>query len=482
MQSTDSLTSLSSKIINTATPPPVEDLHLLETSSDLADYRLDEATTEEGEEAANQPCFMGICLPRNILNLFPRRELGKPYVAIDLDTEIAAETAASGSVLADDSASLCSSSSPMVVVDETDHVMVRVKARGGGGGGADEIDGGEGEATITNPDQEPMTKLCLNCSQTTTTATKTSTANATKTSSSSSSNSSNLVITTDRSGGGGTADGTATTPSKLSKHHKKLIMLRGNVTDSKRIKGGTLSLASADGGGVSEGDRELIAILVNVQRCANPVLMKQAKLNLLELKQKHAEHFQDLCLYSEVLKAIGRNTYRQSARRFLQELFLDIEFEQLLGEMKEQLRISERRPKEATGATAAGSILLSVRSGPGRDTTSYGSMIHSVELRNGRRECEKIDEEDFGVTKGIRKSLPEPIVSPSRSHVSESGASGDSETSTANGCSGGGGGMVTVGSLGKGFSRVQLSCSVNKFPVKRDRANSLNAPTTAKDY
>lgn len=481
MQSTESLTSLSSKVINTATPPPVEDLHgLLETSSDLADYRLDEATAEE-EEAANQPCFMGICLPRNILNLFPRRALVKPYVAIDLDTEIAA---ASNAALPDESSSL----SPSIVVDETDHVMVKRRRRGGGAGvnEADEVDGGEGgaaaAAAITNPDQEPMTKLCLNCSRTTTTtaATKTSTANATKTSSSSSSNSSNLVIPTDPSGGAAAAS-----PPSLSKHHEKLILLR-NVTDSKRIKGGTLSLASADGVTVTEEDHELIAILVNVQRCANPVLMKQAKLNLLELKQKHAEHFQDLCLYSEVLNAIGRNTYRQSARRFLQELFLDIEFEQLLGEMSELLRVSERRPKEA----AAGSLPLSVRSGPGRDTTSYGSMIHSVELRNGRRECEKIDEEDFGVIKGggggvigIRKSLPEPIVSPSRSHVSESGASGDSETSTANGGTGGGGGVGTVGSLGKGFARVQLSCSVNKFPVKRDRANSLNAaPTTAKDY
>jgi hypothetical protein len=37
--------------------------------------------------------------------------------------------------------------------------------------------------------------------------------------------------------------------------------------------------------------------------------------------------FQDVCLYSEVSHRLGSATYRLTARRFLQELFLDLQFE-----------------------------------------------------------------------------------------------------------------------------------------------------------
>lgn len=259
--------------------------------------------------------------------------------------------------------------------------------------------------------------------------------------------------------------------------------------------------SNMDGGVIveAEEDHTLLAILVNVQRCANPVLMKQANMNLLELKQKHGEYFQDLCLYSEVLKAIGRNTYRQTSRRFLQELFLDIDFEVLLKELMDMLRVEEREPVEAemdkvrgTGTERPTSLVTTKVTGIVKDTTSYGSMIHSsvpegVEMRNGRgrgasvggRECgkikeEEVDEVDFAVvnvmkmtTTTVRMSLPEPILSPTRSTLS-----GDSSDTTTNGGS----------TVNKGFARVQLTCSVNKFPVKRDRANSLNSATTTKDY
>ena len=370
---------MSSKVINTtATPPPV-DSDLLEISSDLADFRLDHHQ-EAGLGRLNEPVYMGICLPRNILNLFPRRSPAKPCVGVELDV-------------------------PSVVTSEGDEVDNVVPPEG--------------------------VNLCLNCSRTTTT-----TANN-KTSSCSSSS-------------------TSLSTGDLSKHHKKLIMLR-NVTDSKRIKGQGTSE------GVDEEDHTFLAILVNVQRCANPVLMKQAKMNLLELKQKHNECFMDHCLYSEVLKAIGRNTYRQASRRFLQELFLDIEFEGLLGDVMDRLNLQERRQVVYQEKTVD----------EVKDTTSYGSMTVGVELRNGKKEFERIVEEGDVVDGGekaqspaVRMSLPEPILSPTRST-----ASGDS--SETNGGAGGG---------GKWFTRVALSCSVNKFPVKRDRANSLNTPTTAKDY
>jgi rapamycin-insensitive companion of mTOR len=82
-------------------------------------------------------------------------------------------------------------------------------------------------------------------------------------------------------------------------------------------------------------DRITGNILRHVQRMANPVWTKMSKMALLELKQKHPHSFQDICLYSEVCKALGRNTYRYAARRFLQEIFLDLDFDSFYNESNE---------------------------------------------------------------------------------------------------------------------------------------------------
>jgi hypothetical protein len=47
----------------------------------------------------------------------------------------------------------------------------------------------------------------------------------------------------------------------------------------------------------------------------------------IRLKQQYPAVFQDVCLYSEVSHRMGSATYRLSARRFLQELFLDLQFD-----------------------------------------------------------------------------------------------------------------------------------------------------------
>uniref|UniRef100_A0A182S799 Uncharacterized protein n=1 Tax=Anopheles maculatus TaxID=74869 RepID=A0A182S799_9DIPT len=85
---------------------------------------------------------------------------------------------------------------------------------------------------------------------------------------------------------------------------------------------------------VDVGDRpgsvidETIAnnVLRHVQRMANPVWSKQSRSVLLDIKQSHPAAFQDVCLYSEVCRMLGSNTYRLGSRRFLQELFLDLDF------------------------------------------------------------------------------------------------------------------------------------------------------------
>lgn len=73
-------------------------------------------------------------------------------------------------------------------------------------------------------------------------------------------------------------------------------------------------------------------ILKHIQRTANPVWYKQSKQSLLELKQAHPLAFQDICLYSDMCNSMSNSTYRLNARRFLQELFLDLNFNQFFSE------------------------------------------------------------------------------------------------------------------------------------------------------
>lgn len=83
------------------------------------------------------------------------------------------------------------------------------------------------------------------------------------------------------------------------------------------------------------------SILLHVQRMANPVWSKQSRMALFKLKQAHQHVFQDICVYSEVCKALGRNTYRLNARRFLQELFLDLDYQIFYAEALEIIKTKE---------------------------------------------------------------------------------------------------------------------------------------------
>lgn len=78
---------------------------------------------------------------------------------------------------------------------------------------------------------------------------------------------------------------------------------------------------------LSDGNPNIVGeILKHTERMGNPVWHKQSKQALLSLKQKYPEAFQSICLYSEICKIVSQSTYRLNARRFLQELFLDLNF------------------------------------------------------------------------------------------------------------------------------------------------------------
>ena len=63
---------------------------------------------------------------------------------------------------------------------------------------------------------------------------------------------------------------------------------------------------------------------------------------IFRLKQKHPQIFTDLCLYSEVCLLLSEYSFRLFSRRFLQELFMDIDFSELYVEPYKILGMSHR--------------------------------------------------------------------------------------------------------------------------------------------
>lgn len=78
-------------------------------------------------------------------------------------------------------------------------------------------------------------------------------------------------------------------------------------------------------------------ILKHIERLSNPVWSKQSKQALLHMKQRNPSAFQDVCLFSQMSSTIASTGYRLSSRRFLQELFLDLNFSELLNEQHHAL-------------------------------------------------------------------------------------------------------------------------------------------------
>ncbi|CAG0918553.1 unnamed protein product, partial [Notodromas monacha] len=82
---------------------------------------------------------------------------------------------------------------------------------------------------------------------------------------------------------------------------------------------------------IEEGDgskealvrKEILRIVGNM---SSSVGLKTAERELLMLKQKYTALLKDPCLYSEVAALLGESCFRLQTRRFLQELFLDVDF------------------------------------------------------------------------------------------------------------------------------------------------------------
>jgi hypothetical protein len=102
----------------------------------------------------------------------------------------------------------------------------------------------------------------------------------------------------------------------------------------------------SDDSSMNVHERVTAMILRNVEKMGNPAFHKPGKQQLLELKQKYPKCFQDICLYSEVSKLLSKSTYRLGCRRFIQEIFLDLNFDVFYDDLELVIQVLEQRLKD----------------------------------------------------------------------------------------------------------------------------------------
>lgn len=202
---------------------------------------------------------------------------------------------------------------------------------------------------------------------------------------------------------------------KLLKHDKKLCLLCHRDEKSPVVSPEEQN----------EQQKVRLDVLRHVERLANPVWTKQSKQALLHLKQRHFQLFQDVCLYSEVCNMVSTCGYRLTSRRFLQELFLDLNFIELMSEYNRLLRESlfTNRPlvnspiKEPLDETSTGTVMVSAS-----DTNR--NVIKGFEVKSPDKEVKKrnildlkltCSENKFPIKHSLTNFVPESVKSSLRS-------------------------------------------------------------------
>lgn len=231
---------------------------------------------------ARGPCYSGICLPRAIMDLFPGTRSNGTYVTRCIKDADSVDTVLKHGVVAD-FISECDEYSVSSLSDISSTASKRSKIAG----------------------TKHNRSTCLVCCRSTQIFNRFNSI-ATSTNACGSSNLSDINIDV-------ASNSTAlTTPNR-------------KFPDTYNLE---TTYNSSESHLSDENYNEKIqeTILRHVQRMANPVWSKQSKLALFKIKQKHPHFFRNICLYSDVCTSLSQNTYRFSSRRFLQEIFSDIDY------------------------------------------------------------------------------------------------------------------------------------------------------------
>ncbi|CAH2296451.1 rapamycin-insensitive companion of mTOR [Pelobates cultripes] len=87
--------------------------------------------------------------------------------------------------------------------------------------------------------------------------------------------------------------------------------------------------------------KEVIRLVINL---SSSVGTKGHETGLLTIKEKFPQAFDDICLYSEVSHLLSHCTFRLPSRRFIQELFQDVQFQLMHEEAEALLAVPPKQP------------------------------------------------------------------------------------------------------------------------------------------
>ncbi|XP_017477369.1 PREDICTED: uncharacterized protein LOC108367295, partial [Rhagoletis zephyria] len=277
------------------------------------------------------PCYAGICLPKNLLDLFPTRNLARTYVSRNIqDQDLMGINllTANQQFLNDSLNNECGGDESSVIssLSDVSSVSKRSKWLGAKHGRNNCLHCSRVRRNRTHAQRLDSDAAISAAAVTSAAGAALATGGELYTSSGT------LVGATTASHSARRANKQSLTAQQLPGTQQQLQRsqpAQQNAQSSSTIQLSDISFNSPESilSEESMPDRLTANILFHVQRLANPVSAKQSKMALLELKQKHPASFQDICLYSEVCKSLGRSSYRMNARRFLQELFLDLNFD-----------------------------------------------------------------------------------------------------------------------------------------------------------
>ncbi|XP_046679270.1 rapamycin-insensitive companion of mTOR-like isoform X3 [Homalodisca vitripennis] len=243
---------------------------------------------DDSVEESTGPCYLGICLPQHIIDLFPVEEL--PVRPEDPHLDNASTTGMD--------VSSCDS--------ETDT-------------------GPEGEADRSMTKPRPVAKRrhdrtsCLLCSVS-------KIANPRQTRWRKISASSHRTRTeTESSYGGAGNDGES--PVMVQWQSK------GGLEGITSVDSSSTDITTTGPRSVGDNFKSRSVIRKEILRLAdqlcNPVLTRTCKQSLLQLKQQYSDVFNDVCVYSDICAIMASASLKITSRRFLQELFLDAPFSEI---------------------------------------------------------------------------------------------------------------------------------------------------------
>lgn len=228
-----------------------------------------------------------------------------------------------------------------------------------------------------------------------------------------------------------------------------------------------------------------LQILKEIERLSNPVIMKQAKQFLLHYKQKNPTIYQDICLYSDVCKMLSETSFRLGPRRFIQDLFMEVNFTlfytqnaNILSRETKQIVIS-RTDENAKGAALRIHTILSLAMEERRQelfnknvaqlnkTITHGFKIETTNV------VEEITEDRLSPTKFEPRSPPlssvkeENMSSTENLKKDDSNCKTDVTTATTS---------TTIAALStiKTLDSLHLTYNENKFPIRnRNETNVI---------